>query len=205
MSEGSFLVVSAASGAGKSTMIARLLADPVAGRNLGFSVSHTTRAPRPGESPGREYHFVSKEEFLALRDADGFLESAEVHGNLYGTSRKEVESRLAAGLDMLLDIDVQGARQVVKKRPDAVTIMIFPPSKESLEARLRGRATDSDPVIARRLAVAAREMAAFVEYDYVIINDDLEVAVDELRSIVVARRAHRNRRRGRLEEILRTF
>jgi guanylate kinase len=199
-------IVSSPSGAGKTTLIRRVLADPtVPGGSLHFSVSHTTRPPRADERGGREYHFVSEEEFRRLQAADGFLEWATVHGNLYGTSRQEVEPRLAAGTDVLLDIDVQGARQVRSRIPEAVKIFVFPPSRDVLEARLRARASEAPDVVGRRLAVAAAEMHEFGEYDYAIINDDLEAAVDELRSIVVARRAGRSRRRERLEAILKTF
>jgi guanylate kinase len=199
-------IVSSPSGAGKTTLIRRVLADPtVRGGSLHFSVSHTTRPPRAGEVSGREYHFVSEDAFRALQAADGFLEWAAVHGNLYGTSRQEVEPRLAEGTDVLLDIDVQGARQVRSKVPEGVKIFVFPPSRAVLEARLRARASDAPDVVARRLSAAAAEMHEFGEYDYAIINDDLEAAVDELRSIIVARRAGRSRRRERLEAILKTF
>ena len=206
MSAADLFIVSSPSGAGKTTLIRRVLADPTVRRgSLHFSVSHTTRRPRPGEKDGREYHFVTEETFRDLQAKDGFLEWASVHGNLYGTSRMEVEPRLATGTDVLLDIDVQGARQVRSKVPEAVKIFVFPPSRDVLEARLRARASDSAEVVARRLAVATAEMSEFGEYDYAIINDDLEEAVDELRSIVVARRAGRSRRRDRLEAILKTF
>ena len=128
-----------------------------------------------------------------------------MHGNLYGTSREEVEPRLASGIDVLLDIDVQGARQVRSRIPEVVKIFVFPPSREVLEARLRSRASDSPESVVRRLAVAHREMAEFGEYDYAIINDGLDAAADELRAILVARRASRDRRRERLETILKTF
>jgi len=206
MSAADLFIVSSPSGAGKTTLIRRVLADPTVRRgSLHFSVSHTTRRPRPGEKDGREYHFVTEETFRDLQAKDGFLEWASVHGNLYGTSRMEVEPRLATGTDVLLDIDVQGARQVRSKVPEAVKIFVFPPSRDVLESRLRARASDSAEVVARRLAVAAAELSEFGEYDYAIINDDLEEAVDELRSIVVARRAGRSRRRDRLEAILKTF
>jgi len=198
--------VSSPSGAGKTTLIQRVLADPRIGRpTIHFSVSHTTREPRAVEANGREYYFVSPDEFKALEAEDGFLESAVVHGNFYGTSRMEVEPRLLAGIDVLLDIDVQGARQVRSKIPDVVKVMVFPPSREMLETRLRARASDAVDVVEKRLSAASREMAEFGEYDYAIINDDLEIAVDELRSIIVARRANRRRRRERLEAILRSF
>ncbi len=203
-SRGELFIVSSPSGAGKTTLIRRVLEDPALSR-LYFSVSHTTRPPRTGETDGREYHFVSRETFVALREADGFLESAEVHGNLYGTSRGEVEPRLAAGIDVLLDIDVQGARQVRSRIPDVVKIFVFPPARDVLEARLRARGTDSPESVNRRLAAAAREMAEFGEYDYAIINDRLERAADDLRAILLAQRARSQRRRGELEAILKTF
>lgn len=199
-------IVSSASGAGKTTLIRRVLADPrMPPGSLHFSVSHTTREPRFGEADGREYHFVSHAAFRALVEADGFLEWATVHGHEYGTSRLEVEPRLSEGVDVLLDIDVQGARQVRSRIPDVVKIFVFPPSRAVLEARLRDRASDAPSEVARRLAAAAAEMAEFGEYDYAIINDDLETAAEELRSIIVARRAGRSRQRERLEAILKTF
>jgi guanylate kinase len=205
-SRGDLFIVSSASGAGKTTLIRRVLSDPrIAPGSLHFSVSHTTRAPRADEADGREYHFVSSDAFRALVEADGFLEWATVHGHLYGTSRQEVEPRLGRGVDVLLDIDVQGARQVRSRIPDVVKIFVFPPSRAALEARLRARASDTPDEVTRRLDVAAAEMSEFGEYDYAIINDDLETAAGELRSIIIARRAGRNRRRERLEGILKTF
>lgn len=204
--QGDLFIVSSPSGAGKTTLIQRVIADPRIGAGtLHFSVSHTTRKPRPGEVHGRDYYFVTPDEFQELVARDGFLEHAGVHDHIYGTSRGEVEPRLAAGIDVLLDIDVQGARQVRSKVPDVVKVMVFPPSRNVLEARLTARASESAEAVARRLGVASREMAEFGEYDYAIINDELEAAVDELRSIIVARRASRRRRRERLEGILRTF
>jgi guanylate kinase len=203
---GDLLIVSSPSGAGKTTLIRKLLEDRTLGPgSLHFSVSHTTRAPRVGEVDGREYYFVSPEAFVALREADGFLESAEVHGHLYGTSRMEVEPRLAAGVDVLLDIDVQGARQVRSRIPEAVKVFVFPPSREVLDTRLRARASDPPESVALRLAAARRELAEFGEYDYAIINEDLGAAADELRAVLVSRRASRDRRRERLEAILKTF
>jgi len=205
MTRGDLFIVSSPSGAGKTTLIRRVLEDPRIGGTLHFSVSHTTRPPRPGERNGVEYHFCDEDSFRRLEAEGGFLEWATVHGNLYGTSRGEVEPRLASGLDVLLDIDVQGARQVRSSVPEAVKVIVFPPSREVLEARLKARASDAADVVARRLSVAVKEMAEFGEYDYAIINDGLEPAVDELRSIIVARRAGRGRRRERLEAILKTF
>jgi len=202
---GDLFIVSSPSGAGKTTLIHTVMADPVIGPDLHFSVSHTTRAPRLNEQHGREYYFVTVDEFQRLVDADGFLEHATVHRHLYGTSRQEVEPRLEAGVDVIVDIDVQGSRQVRSRIPEAVKIMIFPPSLEALEARLLARNSE-DPESARvRLAAARREMAEFGEYDYAIINDRLEAAADELRSIIVARHVSRHRQRERLEAILRGF
>ena len=205
MTRGDLFIVSSPSGAGKTTLIRRVLADPGIGGTLHFSVSHTTRAPRAGETDGVEYHFCDEAAFRRLEAEGGFLEWAVVHGSLYGTSRAEVEPRLAAGTDVLLDIDVQGARQVRSSVPEAVKVIVFPPSRQVLEQRLKSRASETPEAVARRLAVAAKEMAEFGEYDYAIINDGLELAVDELRSIIVARRAGRGRRRERLESILRGF
>jgi guanylate kinase len=205
-SRGDLFIVSSPSGAGKTTLIRWVLSDPgIPGGTLHFSVSHTTRPPRPGEADGREYHFVSPETFRAIAEDDGFLERATVHGHEYGTSREEVEPRLSRGVDVLLDIDVQGARQVRSRIPEVVKIFVFPPSRAVLEARLRARASDPPDEVARRLSAAEEEMSEFGEYDYAIINDDLETAADELRSIIVARRAGRNRQRERLESILKTF
>jgi guanylate kinase len=205
VSRGDLFIVSSPSGAGKTTLIRRVLEDPRIGGTLHFSVSHTTRPPRSGERDGVEYHFVDETEFRAIEVRGGFLEWAVVHGNLYGTSRAEVEPRLERGLDVLLDIDVQGARQVRSHVPDAVKVIVFPPSREVLEARLKARASDAPEVVVRRLAAARKEMEEWGEFDYAIINEDLEAAVDELRSILVARRAGKSRRRERLEAILRSF
>ncbi|MGZ6988479.1 MAG: guanylate kinase [Thermoanaerobaculia bacterium] len=205
MSRGDLFIVSSPSGAGKPTLIRRVLEDPRIGGTLHFSVSHTTRPPRTGERDGVEYHFVDEAEFRAIEVRGGFLEWAVVHGNLYGTSRAEVEPRLERGLDVLLDIDVQGARQVRSHVPEAVKVIVFPPSREVLEARLKARASDAPEVVVRRLAAARKEMEEWGEFDYAIINEDLEAAVDELRSILVARRAGKSRRRERLEAILRSF
>jgi guanylate kinase len=205
MSRGDLFIVSSPSGAGKTTLIRRVLEDPRIGGTLHFSVSHTTRPPRTGERDGVEYHFVDEAGFRAIEESGGFLEWAVVHGNLYGTSRAEVEPRLEKGLDVLLDIDVQGARQVRSHVPEAVKVIVFPPSREILEARLKARASDAPEVVRRRLSAARKEMEEWGEFDYAIINEDLEAAVDELRSILVARRAGKSRRRERLESILRSF
>ena len=205
MSRGDLFIVSSPSGAGKTTLIHRVLRDPRIGGSLHFSVSHTTRPPRVGERTGVEYHFVDEAAFRAIEARGGFLEWAVVHGNLYGTSREEVEPRLESGIDVLLDIDVQGARQVRSHVPEAVKVIVFPPSREVLEERLKARGSDAPDAVLRRLAAARKEMEEWGEFDYAIINEDLEAAVDELRSILVARRAGKSRRRERLESILRTF
>jgi guanylate kinase len=192
MSNGFLLVMSAPSGCGKSTILHKVMAGLP---GLVFSVSHTTRSPRPGEEDGRDYHFVSREEFCAIRDRQpsGFLEWAEVHDNFYGTSRDEIKARLARGLDVVLDIDVQGAAQIRLNSEDAVTVFIVPPSMEELERRLRGRGTESEESISLRLANAAREMRDVDDYTYCIVNDRLEEAVESLRAVIIAERSRRRR------------
>jgi guanylate kinase len=182
---GSLFLVVAPSGAGKSTLVNALLArDP----HIQLSVSYTTRPPRTGDEDGREYHFVSVEEFMQRRADGEFLESAEVHGNYYATSRKWIEQRVRAGTDVLLEIDWQGARQVKARFADAVGVFILPPSFEALEARLKKRGQDTEPVIARRLLAAGSEMAHAPEFDYVIVNEDFGIALGQLAAIVTATR-----------------
>jgi len=196
------IVVSAPSGAGKTTVLARVL------RDLGgirFSVSHTTRAPRGAERDGVEYHFVDRKAFGRLRDEGDLLEWAEVHGNLYGTGKAEIERAGAAGVDILLDLDVQGAAQVRQRIEDAVTVFILPPSYDVLEARLRGRGQDDEAAIGRRLAAAGREIDAFEQFDYAIVNEDLDASVEELKSIVRAARCRVAVVRERARAIERTF
>ncbi|MFA7348183.1 MAG: guanylate kinase [Desulfurivibrionaceae bacterium] len=186
MSRGNFFVISAPSGAGKSTILKKLLAEV---DNLAFSVSHTTRAPRPGESNGREYHFVDRATFEGMRDNQAFLEWAEVHGNLYGTSRATIEAQQAQGIDVFLDIDVQGARQLREQRiQGAIFLFIAPPSWAELERRLRGRGTDPEETVQLRLSNARQEMEDAGRYDYLVINDQLDEAVDVLRAVVIAER-----------------
>ena len=179
--KGRLFVITAPSGAGKTSLIKALLqAEP----GLKLSTSYTTRAPRPGEQNGREYHFVDEPSFLAMRDRGEFLENAEVHGNRYGTSKKVITETLDRGQDLILEIDWQGARQVRKLYPDCVGIFILPPSMEELERRLRGRGQDAEAVIQRRLANAQAELTHANEFDYAIINKDFDTARGELADIV---------------------
>lgn len=182
---GNLFVVAAPSGAGKTTLV-RLLLEQEAGISL--SVSFTTRTPRPGEQDGRDYHFVDAAAFREMIARQEFLEWAEVHGNLYGTSKTWISERMASGNDVLLEIDWQGARQVRSVFPAAIGIFILPPSHEELTRRLTGRGSDSADVIARRLAAAEAEMRHAGEFDYVIINDILEQALDDMRAVVRASR-----------------
>ncbi len=168
---------------------------------IALSVSHTTRPPRPGETEGREYHFVSVDEFMRRRSAGEFLESAEVHGNFYATSRVWIEDRVRAGTDVLLEIDWQGARQVKASFPHAVGIFILPPSIDALEARLQKRGQDSAQVISRRLLAAGSEIAHAPEFDYVIINVDFPAALTQLGAIVTATRLRLASQAARYHEL----
>ncbi|PKO85573.1 MAG: guanylate kinase [Betaproteobacteria bacterium HGW-Betaproteobacteria-12] len=182
---GNLYVVAAPSGGGKTTLVRLLLENEP---EVQLSISYTTRDPRPGEQEGREYHFVDSAEFRAMIDRHDFLEWAEVHGNFYGTSKKWIADRLAAGADVLLEIDWQGAQQVRALFPAAIGVFILPPSMDELTRRLTGRGTDSSEVISRRLAAAQAEMRHVGEFDYVIINDQLAQALDDLRAVVRASR-----------------
>jgi len=182
---GNLFVVAAPSGAGKSTLVNALLAQD---SSIRLSVSYTTRPPRPSELEGREYHFVSTADFLAIRDRGELIESAEVHGHYYGTSKTWIESQLNEGCDVLLEIDWQGAQQVRRQFPETVGIFILPPSIGALDRRLRNRGQDEPDVIARRLLAAGGEMAHAPEFEYVIINQDFPVALDQLVAIVNATR-----------------
>jgi guanylate kinase len=196
------LILSSPSGAGKTTLT-RLLLDRCP--ELRFSVSHTTRSPRSNEVDGRDYHFVDRERFLGLVGEGAFLEWAEVHGHLYGTSIAEVErARTApACTGMIFDIDYQGARQIRSQVDDVVSVFILPPSMEELERRLRGRASETEDAVRRRYAVAEREIEHYALFDFLIVNDDVQRAFDELRSITVAERARRRRRARLAERLLR--
>lgn len=195
---GSIFLVVAPSGAGKSTLVNALLDQDA---KIELSISHTTRPPRPGETDGREYHFVSIAEFMRLRAAGEFLESAEVHGNYYATSRVWIEERLRAGIDVLLEIDWQGARQVKQHFGHAVGIFILPPSIDALEARLHKRGQDSAQVITRRLLGAGSEIAHAPEFDYVIINEDFLTALAQLAAVVTATRLRYGSQAARHHEL----
>ena len=181
MKKGLLLVVTAPSGAGKSSLIDALLKEDA---RLRLSVSYTTRAPRKGEANGREYHFVDEKTFLAMLERGEFLESAEVHGNRYGTAQKVIDAALKAGDDLVLEIDWQGAQQVRRLFPESVGVFILPPSVAELERRMRARGQDSDEVIRRRLASAEEEISHSPEFDYVIINKDFDEAKRDLQAVV---------------------
>ena len=190
MSRGLLFIVAAPSGAGKSSLIEALLqVDPC----LKLSISYTTRAPRAGEVNGREYHFVDEKTFIAMLERGEFLESAEVHGNRYGTSQAVVDGILKSGDDLMLEIDWQGAQQVRKLFPGTVGIFILPPSIEELERRMRRRGQDSDASIRRRMANARQEIEHSVEFEYAMINKDFDVALQDLKAIIRAERLRKSR------------
>lgn len=185
---GTLYVVAAPSGAGKSSLVNAVLAKEP---GIALSISFTSRAPRPGERHAQHYHFVDKAEFERMIAAGDFFEHALVHGDYKGTARQSVEPQLAAGKDVLLEIDWQGARQVREKMPDCISVFILPPSKDALETRMRNRGQDSEETIARRLAAAREEMSHYDEFDYVIVNEHFDAAAAELRAIFVAQRLKR--------------
>ena len=187
---GELFIISAPSGAGKTTLLKKVMASLP---GLAFSVSHTTRAPRAGEENGVDYHFVGRETFQAMRDSGEFLEWAEVHGNFYGTSRQAVEAGLAQGIDVVLDIDVQGAQQIWEGIDGCCSIFIAPPSMAELRRRLTGRGTDTSEAIDLRIKNAQQEMAALDRYEYLIVNDDLDTAAEVLRSVIIAQRSRKHR------------
>jgi guanylate kinase len=201
---GDLFIVSSPSGGGKTTLIRRLLETPP-GAPLHFSVSHTTRPMRQGEQDGREYHFVSVADFQKMVQRGEFLEHNEVHDNIYGTSRAEVLPHLAAGEDVILDIDVQGARDVLAAYAEAVTVFIVPSSPAELDRRLRSRGLDGEEAIQKRLINASREIQQAEQFQYVIVNDDLDRATLELQSIVRVRRLTPARQRVRLYGIRSEF
>jgi guanylate kinase len=196
---GLLLVISAPSGAGKTSLVNALVQRDA---NILVSVSHTTRPKRASETDGRDYHFVSRERFDAMRTAGEFLESADVFGHYYGTARPYVETHLEAGRDVLLEIDYQGARQVRTRYPQAVSLFILPPSRQSLVERLRKRGLDDDDVISARTAKAVTEMSHYGEYDYLVVNDVFEQALSDIEAIVRAERQRTPRKARRLGTLL---
>ncbi|MDF1762465.1 MAG: guanylate kinase [Oleibacter sp.] len=196
---GTLFIFSAPSGAGKTSLVKALLEST---GYIGVSVSHTTRKPRPGEVDGKDYHFTDKDAFQDLVNAGAFLEHAQVFDNFYGTSQHWVESELEAGRDVILEIDWQGAQQVRHLMPDAVSVFIAPPSIEALEERLRKRGQDSDEIVERRMRDAKNEMSHYAEFDYLIINDNFENTLSELRSIIIARRHRLEAQKIRHKDIL---
>ena len=206
MQRGELFILSAPSGTGKTTLIQSMMKGALADfGGVAFSVSHTTRKPRAGEVDGKDYHFVDHAVFQEMIAADQFLEWAEVHNNYYGTSLAEVLPRLEQGIDVLMDIDVQGAERVVSRYPEAHSIFIMPPSYQVLEQRLQRRALDDPQAIARRLAVSLWEIRRYDSYRYVIINDDAQRASEVLAAIILEKRHRQDRMRGRVQEILKTF
>ena len=201
-SAGILFIVSAPSGAGKTTLVEKLVEQTP---QLKMSRSYTSRAARPGEHDGVDYNFVTRQRFETMVAANEFLEWADVFGNLYGTSASDTERLLAAGDDVVLVIDVQGARQVRRRGVPATTIFVMPPSFEVLERRLRGRSKDTEEAMQIRLQVARQEVAAFTEYDHIVINDEVEGAVSKLQAIVISERARLKRMRKTAEKIERTF
>lgn len=195
-------VISAPSGSGKSTLVKNLMA---LDGNLAFATSVTTRPPRGDEVDGEAYRFVTRGEFVAMRDNDALLEWAEVFGHFYGTPRSAVDDARRLGRDLLLDIDVQGAASLLEKLPDAVTIFILPPSRPELQARLESRGSDEPEVIRRRLRESAREVGEYASYGHIVVNDDLDEATRRLHAILLAERARRENMEQALAPILRSF
>lgn len=192
MAQGTLYIFSAPSGAGKSSLIQALLKTQSL-YDTQVSVSHTTRASRPGEHHGEHYFFVSKDEFCQMIEQDAFLEYAEVFGNYYGTSRAIIKQVLLIGIDIFLDVDWQGAQQIRAQMPQARSIFILPPSKEELDRRLRGRGQDAEEVIAKRMTQAVAEIMHYAEYDYLIVNDDFDLALSDLKTIIRAERLRSRR------------
>lgn len=202
MIPGNLFIITAASGAGKTTLVKALLK---ADKQLCLSVSHTTRKPRPGETNGVDYHFVDEPAFLQMLGDAQFLESAHVHGARYGTSQKAVDTALQAGLDVILEIDWQGAAQVRELYPQAISVFVLPPSLETLEQRLNNRGQDCSDTIAKRLAAAREEMSHVGEFDYVTINDDFDVALQDISAIIRTQRLVAATQLQRYSDLIRTL
>lgn len=206
MARGELFIVSAPSGAGKSTLIRKAIDESLAThRGVVFSVSHTTRKPRAGEVEGKDYYFIDREAFEKMIAEDRFLEWANVYEELKGTSCDEVLPRLEQGIDVILDVDVQGAEQVMERFPESIGIFILPPGPQELSRRLHERGLDEEQEIARRLAVSLWEIRRYTQYQYVIINDDLDRASDHLTAIILEKRPQLERQKERVEQILRDF
>lgn len=199
---GTLFIISSPSGAGKSSLIKALLERPSADGKLQVSVSHTTRAVRPGEVDGIHYHFIGQSEFKELIERGAFYEWAEVFGNYYGTSREWIDEQLTKGIDILLDIDWQGARQIRAQSPSAKSIFILPPSREELERRLNARQQDSAEVIKSRMDKAVSEMSHYNEYDYLLVNDHFDQALNRLSAIIEAERANTDKQAIRYQDLL---
>lgn len=200
--KGNLIIISSPSGGGKGTLIKEILKNVP---KIGYSVSYTTRKMRDGEENGRDYFFVSREEFLDLIEADEFLEFAEVHGNFYGTSIKQVESEIKLGRDIILEIDVQGAHLILEKMPDAVSIFILPPSFEILQDRLTNRATETQADLQLRLKNSFEEVNRYQEFEFIVVNGEIAKAVKDLESIIIAERLKRIRQTEAIQGILDSF
>ncbi len=199
MSKGTLYIISAPSGAGKTSLIKQLLATH---NDIFVSVSHTTRAKRDGEVDGKDYHFVEQDAFLSMANSSAFLEFAKVFDNYYGTSQQHVEQQLLQGHDVILEIDWQGARQVRKQFQDSLSIFIIPPSTRALKERLNNRGQDNEEVISRRMQEAVNEMSHYAEFDYIIVNDDFDTALEQLASIFKANGLRQLQQEQKLETLL---
>ena len=199
MSKGILYIISAPSGAGKTSLVKKLISDA---QNIVVSVSHTTRPIRPGEINGMDYHYVDKNAFLEMAEGSAFLEHAKVFDNYYGTSQQHVEQQLLQGHDVVLEIDWQGARQVRKQFADSQSIFILPPSLKALKDRLQGRGQDNDEIINRRMKDAVNEMSHYAEFDYLVVNDDFDVALQDISSIFKTNRLRQLQQERNLENLL---
>ncbi len=202
MTSGTLFIISAPSGAGKTSLVKQLMIDM---DNLQVSISSTTRKQRPGEIHAQDYYFVSMDEFKTMLSNQAFLEHAQVFDNFYGTARQTVESDLQAGKDVILEIDWQGAQQVKAALKDSISIFIFPPSIEVLQQRLQNRGQDSEEIISKRMKSAVTEMSHYSEFDYLLINDDFNQALFELKSIVTARRLRTEKQQSKLDKFIQTL
>ncbi|MGZ8223495.1 MAG: guanylate kinase [Methylobacter sp.] len=199
MNNGKLYIIAAPSGAGKTSLVKQLISDL---DNLAVSISHTTRQIRPGEINGQDYYFINVEDFQAMQEKQAFLEYAQVFDNFYGTAQQTLEQNLEKGLDVILEIDWQGAQQIKKLLPDSISIFILPPSTEVLLQRLRNRGQDDEQIIARRMRDAVAEIRHYEEFDYLVVNNVFEQALTELKSIIIANRLSRQRQLHNLRPLL---